>query len=145
SYKIDSLIFFVTLGNDTATTVTFEQFVWNCDKVDVQTTNGMVIVENICREAGHRLFDLGNIFYISEVPSPVTGELSIKFYAIEKGLTELKILNYFGGVVQIPFSNVLEPGLYELKLSTKELSNGLYFLILETPTSRVARSLLILN
>ncbi len=145
SYQIDSLIFFVTLGNDTASTLFFEQFLWNCDKVDVQTTNGMVIVENICREAGHRLFDLGNTFYFSEVPSPITGEINLTFYAIEKGHTELKILNYLGEIVKIPFSNVLEPGIYELKISTKELSNGLYYLIFDTPTNRVARSLIILN
>ncbi len=143
--KLDTIIFFVTLGNDTATNVTIESFQWNCDSVQVQTLNGKIIVDNICKEGGDRLFKQTDHMFISTIPNPLSFEATIVFNAIERGRTQVKIINNLGETILVPFDKIIEPGLHTFKLEKEKLSKGLYHLLLETPTTRIVRNFVVLN
>ncbi|MEJ5286290.1 MAG: hypothetical protein CH6_2503 [Candidatus Kapaibacterium sp.] len=142
---LDSLVFFVTLGNDTSTNITLESFQWNCDKVDVQTINGKVIISNICKEGGNRLFELTNKLFLSEIPNPLTSDLTISFYAIERGRTQVKLVNNLGEIISIPFDKFVEPGFNYFRINKSQLSSSLYHLILETPTNRIVHSFIVID
>lgn len=145
-YKIlDTLLFFVTLGNDTSSIVTIESFHWDCDKVTLQTINGKVVINDICKEGGNRLFDLQNKPLMLKILNVTSEEIEINFSAIERGLTKVKIVNYMGKEVLVGFNNYIEAGNYFLKLDRKSLGTGIYFLILETPSINFVEKLILLN
>lgn len=142
---LDSLIFFITLGNDTATNIILESFRWNCDKVDVHTINGKIVISNICKEGGDRLFDLTKKMFLSDIPNPLTMDVTLMFYAIEKGRTKMLIMNNLGEVVCIPFDKEVEPGFHSFELFTEKLPPAPYYLVLETPTNRIVRSFVVVK
>jgi hypothetical protein len=142
---LDSLRFFVTLGNSDYSDINLNSFQWNCNEVKVQTLNGRVNVTNICREGGNRLVDFETQLFLSELPTPVSSEVTILFSTIEKGFTVLKIINSLGEVVDIPFSKISDPGKYYVELNAKNYPNGTYFIILQTPTQTILRQFLVFH
>jgi len=142
---LDSLKFFVTLGNSDYSDINISSFQWNCDEVNIQTLSGRVNVKDICREGGTRLIDFTNRLFLSELPSPISLEIPILFRTIENGYTVVKIINSLGEVVDIPFSKIAEPGDYFLELNAKKYSNGTYFIILQTPTQTISRQFLVFH
>jgi hypothetical protein len=142
---LDSLLFFVTLGNDTSTTITIESFQWNCDKVDVQTINGKITIRNICKEGGNRLIDISNKSFISEIPNLLNADIQIVINAIEEGKTSIKIINSLGQLVMVPFEDYVTPSTFSLTISTSKLETGVYYLIFETPTRKLVRKFEVLK
>lgn len=145
SNLIDSLLFFVTLGNDTSSSIKIESFRWKCEKVDIQTFDGKLIIQNVCKEGGDRLFDIHKKISLTKLPNPLFGEVSLSFTTIEKGLTVVKIINNLGETVRTLFNQFVEPGEHFTTLDSKELNKGLYFLVLETPTTKLVEKIVILN
>ncbi len=143
---LDSLKFFVTLGNSAYSDIEMESFEWNCDKVEVKTLNGRVNIQNICKEGGSRLLDFSSKLYLSDInPNPIDETATIYLNLIEEGRTSIKIYNLLGEVVQVLLNKHVAPGAYKFDIEAKELKPGLYYLVLETPTKRLTRNFNVLK
>ncbi|NOR17442.1 T9SS type A sorting domain-containing protein, partial [candidate division WOR-3 bacterium] len=61
------------------------------------------------------------------------------------GMVLLKLYNTIGQLVKEIIQEHMSAGNYNIDLNTKELSQGTYFLVLETPDNKTSRSLVILR
>lgn len=143
---LDNVRFFVTLGNSPYSDIRFQTFEWNCDKVEVTTIDGRVNIQNICKEGGDRLLDFSSKLTLSDIiPNPIDETAAFIVTLIEKGMTSVKIYNIFGEIVQTILNKYMEPGAYKFDIKAKNLNPGLYYLVLETPNSRIAKGFIILE
>jgi hypothetical protein len=143
---LDNVKFLVTLGNSPYSDIKIKTLEWNCDKIEVTTMDGRVNVQNICNEGGERLLDFSSQFALSNIiPNPIDETATFVVNLIEKGTTSVKIYNLFGEIVQTISNKYMEPGTYKFDIKAKNLSPGLYYLVLETPTSRIAKRFIILK
>lgn len=146
STLLDSLTFFVTLGNSEFSEINFNSFTWNCKEINTQTLNGRVNVKNICKEGGNRLVELENKLFLSDIyPDPFNSKILIHFGLIEKGFTTIKVLNSIGEMVEIPFSSFANPGNYLVEVDGDKLTNGIYFVILQTPTQTILKQFIVVR
>lgn len=137
SEELERLQFFVTLGKADYSEIQIKTFLWNCDKVDVEVFNGRVNVLGICREGGDRLVDFNTIFLLSLIsPNPITTFGNVYLNVIEEGHTKVYIRNTLGEIVDVLLSTYVSPGEYYFTINAKELSTGLYYLVVDTPTQR---------
>lgn len=138
--ELDRLRFFVTLGKADYSEVQIKTLRWNCDKVDVEVLNGKVNVLGICREGGDRLIDFNTTFLLSPIfPNPITTLGNVYLEVIEEGQTKVYIRNTLGEIVDILLNSFVSPGKYYFTLNAKELSTGLYYFVVDTPTGRHLR------
>ncbi len=143
---IDNLRFFVTLGDSEYTDVAFEIFEWVCDKVETEKFNGRLYVSGLCKEGGKRLVDLSKSLFLSNVqPNPISEKGYVYFKPIEKGQNSLKIYNTFGQIIKEITQNSFDLQEIIYEIDATELPVGLYFLILETPTTTITRSFTVLR
>ncbi len=143
---LDNIEFFVTLGNSPYSDIKMQTFEWNCDKVEVTTIDGRINIQNICKEGGERLLDFSSKLAISDIiPNPIDETATFIVNLIEKGATSVKIYNLFGEIVQTILNKYMEPGTYKFEIKAKNLNPGLYYLVLETPTSRIAKRFIVLK
>lgn len=106
--------------------------------------NGHIEITNIC-EAGEikRLFMSSFWFFVSEPsPNPVISNFNLDFELIESGVTKLNIYNQQGELVKILFDLEMEAGNYNSNFNISELSSGVYFLNLITPSHNVTKKLI---
>jgi WD40 repeat protein/uncharacterized protein YegL len=127
--------FKVGLGNDSTTKLDLKNQISDSNDVELTAESGVFNLLGICRAAGPRLINPNGEVMLSLIrPNPVgdNGELDIE--TIENGQTELYIVNLKGEKVATLYQGELAAGKQTLIISTKYLSNGTYFVILQTPT-----------
>ncbi|MGQ9818935.1 MAG: hypothetical protein ACUVQ1_03300 [Candidatus Kapaibacteriales bacterium] len=140
SEELEHLQFFVTLGKTDYSDVLIKTFRWSCDKVDVDVLNGRVNVLGVCREGGDRFVNFNEAFHLSQIsPNPVTTSANVLLNFIEKGLTKVYIRNSIGEIVDVLLYSIVSPGKFHFTINAKELSSGLYYLIIDTPTQRYSQ------
>jgi hypothetical protein len=129
------------LGNTDVTSLSISDLVLK-DKdgdtliFDIIAQSGQFKILGICEEGGKRFIDgtKGQImFNIS--PNPVSNQLKIDFALIEEGNTEIAIYNQIGEKVKTIFkANIDKPLSGTELIYLNEFSNGVYSLVLNTPT-----------
>lgn len=136
------------LGNSESTTLSIVDFYWidsNGMKLDIEVEkqSGKFEILGICEEGGKRLINPNNeVMLLNIVPNPSDRNITIGLNLIENGFTTINIFNSNG---QIIFERAIESttGSINLEIDTKEFSNGLYFINLQTPTVRRTETLII--
>jgi hypothetical protein len=96
--------------------------------------SGIFHLLGICEEGGKRLINPnsnGELINIS--PNPNDGNLKVELNLIENGFTKLKIYSYSGQLVYEKQINSMT-GNMEFDINIENLSNGIYFVNLQTPT-----------
>jgi hypothetical protein len=89
----------------------------------------------ICREGGDRLFDAtGQLTLEPNHPNPFNAMTVITYEVIERGPTEVFVLDVLGRRVATLRTGMIEPGRYQVAFDATELSSGLYISVLRTPT-----------
>jgi hypothetical protein len=78
-------------------------------------------------------------------PNPSVGQTKISFTLIKSGMVSLKLYNTVGQLVHKIVQNDMSAGTYTFAVDTRELTQGSYFLILETPHGTASRSLVVLR
>ncbi len=79
------------------------------------------------------------------LPNPVSRCAKISFSLSTSGMVSLKLYNTIGQLVKEIENGCKSAGKHNIDLNTKGLSQGTYFLVLETPDNKTARSLVILR
>ncbi|MGB5075072.1 MAG: choice-of-anchor L domain-containing protein [Bacteroidota bacterium] len=134
------LRFVATLGNATETPLVIDYFAWDQPDVLITRIDGMLRMD-VCREGGERLFDArGQISLEPNHPNPFNSMTMLTYEIIEKGPTELFVLDMLGRRVATLVDDNREPGRYRLYFDAGALASGVYTAVLRTPTQmRVQR------
>jgi len=134
------LEFQATLGNDTTTALTLENLISTGVSIDVTSIDGRFTLDGICMEGGYpRLISTEGDVNLSIIrPNPTSESFSIDYEVVEDAQTEIYIVNSFGERVKTLVNGEIKHGKHSEEVSVSELSSGLYFIILETPTVRRA-------
>jgi hypothetical protein len=110
------------------------------DTVRVLTRDGQVVLSDLCRQGGPRLY-LRSPFStdVRVTPQPTTGPTTIDLSVVERGQTTLDLVDMSGRVIATLVDRYLTPGTYIVPFETSDLSAGPYFLVLTTPSDRISR------
>lgn len=113
-------------------------------KIVLNWTNGIYNIIDICKEGGERLIDTHGKFELAQnYPNPVTLNSTIQFEIIEKGHTDLYIIDANGNKVKEIVNDNIPVGRYELNLDFTDLPNGTYFYVLESKNMKDTRRIII--
>lgn len=126
-----------TLGRTERTSLRLVSFEWldAAAAVRIDTVHGEFALEGLCRDGGTRLYDPnGEIAIKSIKPNPVRSGARVLYSLLESGPHRLRMIDLSGQEVREVFSGPMVPGSYELDLPLDNVSSGLYYLVLETPS-----------
>ncbi len=133
-----------TLGRMESTPLRVVSFEWIDANTDVPTqiTDGSFTLRGLCRDGGVRLYDPnGEIAIKSVSPNPSSGDVRIVYSLSESGEHRLRVVDLTGREVRTVFAGAFVPGEYAVQVGVGELSSGTYYLLLETPTTRVTKEM----
>lgn len=144
---LKNLTFKVGLGNDSITSLTPEfTHPIGHGRINIFENSGTFILSGYCVDGGPRLFDPnGKIHLGQNEPNPSEGITKISIEIVETGTTKLFIVDMLGRVVKEIIDNSLAPGKHDFDVYTGDLNSGVYFYILETPTSSLMKKMEIKN
>ncbi|MFH1050710.1 MAG: choice-of-anchor D domain-containing protein [bacterium] len=135
----------VCLGNARETDLEISNYKSKGGIVAVRKQDGKFIISDICEEGGKRLINpegKAEIYFVA--PNPSSGEFNLSINLIETEYTEIYLTNIVGMRVYDVFSGEInKPGEYEFNVNAVNLSSGLYYLILQTPTIRKAEKMVL--
>jgi hypothetical protein len=128
--------FLVMLGNSDRTEIVIDSAYFNTDFIKAKTSNGLLILNDICKEGGLQLVQsVDNLQIIAIEPNPVEEQASIQLYAPESNIYSIQLVNNLGQVVKNMDNLYLEQGFRNLNIMTADISNGTYFIILRNSKS----------
>jgi hypothetical protein len=125
------------LGSAVQTTVDAVEFGWNeCPAAPMAALLSTVQMAGLCYQGdGIRLFSAGDSLFLKPVrPDPVSTIAEIDYGVIERGRTELFLVDGVGRRVASIVDADLEPGTYRAQADVSRLASGVYECILKTPT-----------
>lgn len=130
------------LGSISETSMDIEEFEFldagsNVVDMDVEKKSGIFKLLGICPEGGKRLLNpSGKVQILSIKPNPSSDIIDIEVELIESGHTKLYITDFLGKekLVILDRSNN-EFGTKNLKTDISSFGAGIYYIILQTPTS----------
>lgn len=121
---------------------------WNgaCSVTGVRT-DGAVTLTGLCQQGGTRLFvdTSGTLTLAQNDPNPFTGETMITYHTIEDGQTKLYIMDVIGRHVADLADGPAKAGDYTVHFNGAILRTGMYYYILETPTRRLIRQMVVVR
>jgi flagellar hook assembly protein FlgD len=79
------------------------------------------------------------------LPNPVSNTGVVSFSLPTAASVSLKLYNTLGQLVETVYDGVKSAGVHEFTLGTQNLPQGTYFLVLETPTDRQERSIVLVR
>jgi len=134
SELLHRLEFVAALGNASSTPLVIESFSWDLPDVALTRIDGEFRL-GICREGGERLFDAtGELALEPNHPNPFNAMTVITFEVIERGHTELFVMDVLGRRVATLLQSSIEPGRYQVAFEAGDLTSGIYISVLKTPT-----------
>ncbi|MDQ1265138.1 MAG: hypothetical protein QG635_288 [Bacteroidota bacterium] len=132
---IAKYFFRATLGNDTATWLRLSDI--SVPFPGLKLDSSLFKLKNICYQGGARLVSSNGQIAISLAkPNPTGDFCQLEIEVIEKGRTQIYIATPAGIIAQDVFDGNLSIGKHTLELDLRELSAGMYFVVLQTPTDR---------
>lgn len=137
--SVAKLKFKVGLGNDTLSLLSPSNIsVTGKSKIVINEKAGIFKLDGYCKEGGIRLFEPDSRLYLSQnKPNPFEYQTEIMFEIFEKGFTSLLIYDVFGRNIKTVFEEYLNPGKYSVLVDSDNMSSGVYFYVLSTPTQRL--------
>jgi hypothetical protein len=125
SFSVDSLKFYAVDGSEYEGMIYLEKFY-----------EGEICL-NLCEADGTRFFvsDGSELKLYSSSPNPVVNTLKIKIELIDNGYTELYIVDILGNKAAEVYSGAGFSDEQDYEVDIRELSSGLYFTVLKTPTA----------
>ncbi len=137
----------VLLGNALTTPVSFDSLKWIDGEVATTLTDGEFALEGYCDVGSNRLVRIEGGFGIKTVtPNPVESATEIQFETVENGPTTLEVYDIHGKKV----STLLDvPDLpvqaHIVHWNAEEISAGVYYAVLITPTQRSIKRLVLVR
>ncbi|MCZ7554990.1 MAG: choice-of-anchor L domain-containing protein [Bacteroidia bacterium] len=134
-----------TLGNASSTPLIIETFHWNNSGVVVTRIDGRFDMP-VCEQGGERLFGgEGRLRLAQNHPNPFNSHTIIEYEVIERGHTQIYVLDMLGRRVATLLDDSIEPGAYRVAFDARNLPSGLYWTVLHTPGQVVTRAIRLLK
>jgi pectate lyase len=83
-----------------------------------------------------------SISLLQNSPNPFTNETSISFELFQAEFVTLKITDFLGRPVKTIISEKRSAGIHSIQFNTEELSSGIYFYELKTPTNTLVKKMI---
>lgn len=140
------LRFVVMLGDTERTSIVLDTFSLESDCVKSVALDGGTVNVAVCEVGGRRLVTVGSPAALAvRGAQPGAKTAMIHYNLIERGPTRLTLVDALGRMVMALPSVASVPGAHSLPVDIGELSAGTYFVLLETPTERLAARLHVLK
>ena len=142
-----TLNFLATLGNDTCTDVSIDEFAWTDGNVSVTRQNGQFCLTGICKAGGtYRLIDPNAKLSLSlSHPKPATSTTSVEYDLDEQGETDLFVTDILGREVKHIVTGIQLPGHYTANFDLQGLAQGSYIYVLKTPSAKLSHMMQVLR
>jgi hypothetical protein len=112
----------------------------------MDTTSGIFRTTGICRIGPARLVrSIGMLRLTVTNPLVVAQPATVEFETVEDGPTELMLVDQLGRQVGSLLHDDVPAGAYSIALDPAGLAAGVYWLVLQTPTQRLAHQLLLVQ
>ncbi len=127
------------LGDGITTPIELLVFDWldeKGDKIEYETQlqSGKFTVRGICTEGGVRLYDAdGQASMFMVTPHPIRSGTELRFTILEQGITTISLTDVLGRHL-ILAQGAYPNGIHSVEISTNTLTNGIYLLMMQTPT-----------
>ncbi|PKL81200.1 MAG: hypothetical protein CVV25_00200 [Ignavibacteriae bacterium HGW-Ignavibacteriae-4] len=135
-------------GDDSCTVVNMDSLVANGNTTEIEINYGLGLfcVSNLCYEGGARLIDLSvELSAAVKFIDKNSDELKLELNLIEKGKTEIKILDFNGRIVMNLYNEEIPLGYNSLTRNISNLSNGVYMIEITTPSITIYKKLIIVR
>ncbi|MCX7736123.1 MAG: choice-of-anchor D domain-containing protein [Candidatus Kapabacteria bacterium] len=145
--RIANLQFRAMLGNQETSDIIIRNTEVKTGKVIFEEIAGKFILSKVCKSGSVRLFDpFGSaVGIISFNPNPTNGITEIEFATTEEGMTEIQVVSYTGSVIMKLVNENLKIGTYKSIFNAYDLPNGLYFVVMKTPTDYFVKKLSVIK
>ncbi|GAB1431133.1 hypothetical protein MASR2M18_19680 [Ignavibacteria bacterium] len=143
------LKFIVTLGSSDTTTLDVQGFTWDLCSLSPLIVSRPVTIKT-CAAGGKRLyFPAQTVAILAIEPNPVASGAAtasrIKYATPEDGRISLSILEPTGRIIASIFDGFAQKGEYSATLPAENLSAGIYYIVLKTPTEQVVRRMIMMR
>ncbi len=137
--------FRIALGDTDSATVTVDSVIFEGCKQFVLSDSATVLITDICRAGGQRLFDgSAGRAALAMLPNPIFGGTpDIAIRLIEKGNSKLELYDGFGRSLLTIFEGEQQTGERQIKVNFDEISSGNYTLVLRTPNQIITLPIII--
>ena len=79
------------------------------------------------------------------LPNPAADVSTLRYTLTEPGIVVLRLYDTAGRLAQNLECGYKKSGVYSLNITTKELANGTYFVVLDTPDQHISQPLVIIH
>lgn len=137
--------FKVALGNDSLSQLKLEYSnPIGLGKLKVYTQDGLFKLTGFCTEGSPRLFDPeGKVYLKQTFPNPTQGLATLEFSVIEIENTRIYLIDFQGKFIKEILNKELPRGEYSMNIDLSSIPSGKYFCVLETPTRKFTKTLII--
>lgn len=135
-------------GDDSCTVVSMDSIIanGNTTDIDINPGIGLFCVTDLCYEGGVRLLDLSvELNATVKFVDNSSDELNIELNLIEKGITEIKILDFNGRNIMKLANEDIPLGYNSLIRNVSGISNGVYMIEIKTPSITIYKKLIIVR
>ncbi len=140
-----SLTFRTSWGRDTMSAIIIDSLILP-DTLTITRVNGGVILDDICKEGGVRLFRLTQQSAgVRVAPLPVQQSTTAVLTTIETGRTRLELYDVAGASVTTLVDRVLQGGSWFIPVNLTGIPNGTYFLVMTTPSQTITERIEVLR
>jgi hypothetical protein len=137
--------FLPALGDSVCTALEIAGFKWLNGLSNVELIDGRFCLIDVCYEGGARLFDDDYKISLSQSrPNPAAYEAELDFELIEDAPSSLILTDITGRELKTLFATS-KAGKYNVKFDASELENGVYIIILKTPSHNLSRIMCVLK
>lgn len=134
------------LGNTDMTAISWESFRWK-DSLAFGITDTIPgeLSIMICREGGDRLLNAGLPLGLSIAPNPADDKIEVNINMLETGLHKIELYNSRGdrAVVWEEYVGLNDNRELRFNYDLTGLVSGVYFIVLNSPTERIVKTLII--
>ncbi len=136
THTLDQMEFLAALGDATETTLSFDTVIWSSGQpIATKLDTGHFTLLGVCPAGGNRLFFGDDSVAITDVtPNPVSSMAVVNYSLAEPGATTLHVLDMLGRTVLTIVNGDASAGTYHALFDASALPNGMYNLVLQTPS-----------
>lgn len=139
--------YIVGLGNAEQTDVRIEEIIWQTGcPPDIALGDATFTLDRLCRQGDSvRLFNMETGTLKLEITgrNPTSERIDLVIETIEEGRTRLLLVDMEGREVRKIIDANVVPGSWGVGIDAREMAAGSYLIVLETPTTRMARRVLL--
>jgi hypothetical protein len=144
---LGELLFHTMIGTSDTTTLFIEEL--TARGGTLTPVHGKFTALGLCKDGEN---DQTRYFYanpgpaiLSMNPNPTDGMINITYQTYERGYTKMWVSDMLGNHVYDLYNGIHEPGQADVNLNGTNLGNGVYFIILQTPTQIVREKIYIMR